>query len=398
MNMFEQDTVSSSLVPRQIVFGDGSSQTAATHLQNWSVPPGQVLVVADAAISSMGVLDPIRCSLEENGFPCTLFKKIAGEPDLAIADELADWARREPFKAVLGVGGGSAMDMAKLAAAFAVNSGRVEDYSGAAVFENSPLPLALVPTTAGTGSEATSVSMFSIEGKKSIILSPQLVPLMAILDPLLTKSLPANMTAATGLDALSHALEAAMSTRANPYTDLHVHKTCQLVAAHLKTVYYDGTQLASRRAMLFAAHCGGVSLNAGVVLGHSVAYTISNRTNLPHGTCCAMSLPYVIAYNSAAVHRRLSALALEAIGLEDADPRGLVHWTSTLTADLGIPLSLRDAGLSEDDLDAMIKECLKRYPRPNNPVPLEEKRLAGMYLAFLEGDPLGYYDRVVRQS
>ncbi|MCF8104462.1 MAG: iron-containing alcohol dehydrogenase [Desulfohalobiaceae bacterium] len=394
---FQQDTASSCLVPRQIVFGDGASRTIADHLKNWSVSTGQVLVVSDAEISKMGFLDPVMDALQKGGFSCSFFDEIAGEPDLFIANELVNRVRRDPFTAVVGVGGGSAMDMAKLAAAFAGNPGQVEENLGPAKFEHQPLPLALVPTTAGTGSEATAISMLSVDDKKSIVLSPHLVPLIAVLDPLLTRSLPPKVTAATGLDALSHALEAYMSTRANPYTDLHVYRTCQIIAAFLKKAYEDGTDLEARRAMLFAAHSGGICLNAGVVLGHSVAYTISNRTHYPHGTCCAMSLPYVLAYNSSACLERLKALAFEIIGLEDASPKNLVTWVSSLATDLGIPGSLQEIGLSLNDLGEMVDECLNRYPRPNNPVALEEKRLTKMYKAFFEGDPLGYYDRIEQE-
>ena len=281
------------------------------------------------------------------------------------------------------------MDMAKLAAALAVNTGEVRDYFGATNFRNQPLPLVMIPTTAGTGAEATGISMLSAEGRKVIILSPQLVPFAAVLDPQLTLTLPPGITASTGMDALSHALEGFMSVNAGPFTDSQALSTMAVISRWLKDVYMDGSNIEGRRAMGFAAYTGGLCLNAGVVLGHSVAYTIANRAKMSHGVSCAMALPFTVAYNIPAVSDRLSMAAAQVTGQSDASPADLALWISDLNSFLKIPGTLKEIGLNKEDLGKMEEECLTRYPRPTNPMPITREALKIFYDMMFEGDIKG---------
>ena len=291
----------------------------------------------------------------------------------------------------MGLGGGSAMDMAKLAAALATNAGEVGDFMGAVRFERAPLPLVLVPTTAGTGAEATRVSMLSVGGQKAIIVSPQLVPSAAVLDPNLTLSLPPSVTASTGIDALSHALEALMSTNSSPFTDAASLSAVSVIARWLPVAYREPSNLEARRAMLFAAYQAGLSLNAGVVLGHSVAYTVANRARLPHGVTCAVALPYCAAYNARAVKNQMERVAAcLPQGARVESVNDVVRWLASLNKALGIPASLQEVGVERRDLPAMADECLSRYPRPNNPVPVEREGLLELYDHLFTGDIGGY--------
>jgi alcohol dehydrogenase class IV len=394
MIFFDNPGVGTVTTPRQVMMGDGASAKLADLLKGWQVQPARVLLVADHEVTKLGLIDAIKGPLVAGGFEAAVFDAIVGEPLLETALDLTDFARGQAFGAVVGVGGGSAMDMAKLAAALITNTGGVKDYLGAVTFPKAPLPLALVPTTAGTGAEATSVSMLSIEGRKSIVVSPQLIPQAAVLDPSLTLSLPPQVTAATGLDALSHACEAYMSIRANPFTDGHALTAAGIIARWLKTAYEDGANMEARRAMIFAAYLGGLCLNAGVVVGHSVAYTISNRTRTPHGISCTMALPYTILLNRQVKPERLKALAEVALKSPGATAEDLALWIDDLNACLGMPRSLKEIGIEAAGLDEMVEECLTRYPRPTNPVALSRERLKPLYEAMHAGDVRGFAQTV----
>ncbi len=395
---FSNPTSVSVTTPQHVVLGDGSSSQIPQLLSNWKIPPSDVLIVSDPEVIKLGLLEGIKGSLHQAGYEPDIFDEISGEPTLKTAENLASAVRRKPFRSVIGVGGGSAMDMAKLASAMATNKIEIRNFLGAVTFPNEPLPLTLVPTTAGTGAEATAVSMLSVDGRKAIVLSPQLIPLAAVLDPLLTLSLPANVTAITGLDALSHALEAFMSRKANPFTDTHAVAATGLIADWLKAAFDNGRNLEARRAMSYAAFLGGLSLNAGVVVGHSVAYTISNRTHLPHGVSCALALPYTIAFNISAREVRLRKMAEIVIKNPAASATDLALWVDYMNSYLGMPRSLSDVGLGPSSLDEMVEECLTRYPRPTNPVELSRERLKPLYEAMLAGDVEGFATRCAQHA
>lgn len=388
MISFDSSKVGACLSPRQVLVGDGAAAQIGDVLGNWQVAGENVLMVADKEVVRLGLAEKVRKPLAEAyGVDC--FDEITAEPTLETAQSLAAFARRKPYAAVVGVGGGSALDMSKLAAALGANSGDVTDYLGVTRFDETPLPLVAVPTTAGTGAEATAVSMLSVEGRKTIVLSPQLVPFAAILDPLLTATLPPKITAATGLDALSHALEGFMSVNANPHTDTHAMATITMVARWLQTAFENGADLEARRAMIYAAYTGGMCLNAGVVLGHSVAYTIANRARTPHGVSCAMALPYTMAFNLPAVSERLALAAGHVLGRADTTAEDLAIWVGDLVAALEIPLSLKEIGLQEADLGPMAEECLNKYPRPTNPTSITAERLKVFYEKLYHGDVRG---------
>lgn len=386
MISFAKNNVYNCLSPRQLMLGDGSAGQVEKLLTGWQISGGDLLLVADREVVKLGLDRKVVEPLEAAGFTVACFDGIVGEPTLEIAEALTEFARQKPFKAVIGMGGGSSLDMSKLAAAMALNQGEVTDYLGLTSFAKAPLPLINVPTTAGTGAEATAVSMLSVRGRKAVVLSPQLVPLATVLDAELTKTLPPQITAATGMDALSHALEGFMSVNASPFSDTQALTTMSIVARWLKPAYEDGSNMEARRAMIYAAYTGGLTLNAGVVLGHSVAYTIANRCHLPHGVSCAMALPYTIAYNLKAIPERLSQAAGLVLGKDKAQPVELVNWVADLIAALGLPRSLGEVGITESDVPAMITECVERYPRPTNPAPIDAQRLKVFYETMVTGD------------
>jgi alcohol dehydrogenase class IV len=389
---FSADTVHDCGFPNRALMGDGVSAKIPDLLAEWGVTGGSVLFVVDKEIVKLDLHQTALKALKEKGYGVEVFDEITTEPQLETAEALVTLSRDNPYGAVIGFGGGSAMDLAKLAAALSVNTGKVTDYIGPVIFKNAPLPLIAVPTTAGTGSEATAVSMLSVEGKKAIMVGKQFIPKAALIDPKLTMSLPGKITAATGMDALSHALEGFMSVKASPFTDPFA-LTCTLtIRDYLKRAYDNGADAEARRAMGYAAFLGGICLNAGVVIGHSIAYTIANRMHVSHGLSCAMSLPYAVAFNIPAMPKRISALAVQVTGETDADPGGLAVWVDELNARLDIPRTLPEVGISESDLPDMVEECLNRYPRPTNPREITRKRLEVMYRHMFTGDVTGCVD------
>jgi len=246
------------------------------------------------------------------------------------------------------------------------------------------VPTILIPTTAGTGAETSQNSVVTVGSRKAFANKhPQLLAAGIILDPLLTHSLPASVTAHTGLDALSHCVEAVLSTNAGALSDLAALQGIAAIVRSLPRAYASGSDADARAEMLLGAFLGGLALNAGMVLGHSLAYTIANRLHMPHGLTCALALPYAMTYNREAAAARLRQIG-EAAGWDSADP---VARTQSLCQDLAIPEALRGLGMDRDVLPDLVAECLEFYPRPNNPRPLEPEPLLSLYTAMWEGRP-----------
>ena len=347
----------------------------------------QILLVIDADVARLGVATPAQAALAEVG-TVEVWSPPPGEPTLATARELTAHARSLRPNIVVGLGGGTALDLAKIAAAAVTNDGPTDGFIGVNAIANDPVPMVLIPTTSGTGSEVTGVCLLNADGRKAVVNSPRLIPLAAILDPLLTVSLPKSQTAATGLDALSHALESLLSTRATALTVGAANGATDLIASYLEPAYLDGNDVAARRALLYGAHLAGLALNAGVVIGHSIAYTIANRVNLAHGVTSALALPFCLRYNAAPGSRRLAG-AIDRMRAEgDIDTLSLA--LRALASRIGIPQSLRDVGIKRSDIPRMVTECMESYPRPNNPVRIEQRELTDLYEHLYDGDVNAY--------
>jgi alcohol dehydrogenase class IV len=380
------------LVPRQflgparVLFGVGAVGEAGRLLQELGVSDGRVLVVTDVTVSRLTISGRLGAILQEAGFQTVEFSEIRGEPSLEIAEFAVRTARTVDPVAVVGIGGGSALDTAKLAAALLSNPGTVADVlEDPTRLTEPPRPLVLVPTTAGTGAEASRNVVVIREGRKAFLGSSRLVPSAAILDPELTLTLPRDITAYTGMDALSHCVEAILSANGNALTDAIALEGMRLVHRYLPAVVERGSDLEARGHMLVAAFLGGLALNAGMVVGHSIAYTLANRLGLPHGLSCALALPYAMEYNAAAVPERLVWIA-RAFGA-GSEPQEAVRAVRALAQTIGIPRAWRDLSLARDTLPDLVEECLVRYPRPNNPRPLDRASLLRLYEAGWVGEP-----------
>lgn len=382
---------SSYLGPREVLSGPGASAAVSELLKKWGIAQGPILVVRDTAVAGLNLGAAMIDALAAAGFTPVLFDDVKTEPTREIAHAVLERARESHAIAVIGMGGGSSMDLAKIGATYAHGSETIDAIIDGVSKASDVLPLVLIPTTAGTGAEATRVSMISVNDHKRIVLSHHFVPLVAVLDPVLIASLPPSVTASGGLDALSHAFEAFISTNATPLTESASRSAIRTLATALQRAYDDGKDAAARAETLTAAHLAGWSLNAGVVVGHSIAYTIANRTHLPHGITTGMSLPYALAYSLPKVEGRLLEVAESLPGLPSASVSvtGLLTWIRDLGDHLGAPTSLDKAGIPADQTAAMAQEVVRDYPRPNNPVPLEEHRLTTLLEHFHQGDLVG---------
>ncbi len=366
-----------------VVMGRGAVKEVGTLLKDLGAIDGTVAVITDATLAKLGLATRVQENLSTAGIESVLYSDIAGEPTEEVGVSVVGVARRVKPKAVVGIGGGSALDMAKLAAIMVTNAGAVADFFGGKVLANPPVPLVLIPTTAGTGAESSRNAVLSRHGQKAFLSSRHLVPAAAILDPELTLSLPPNVTAWTGMDALSHCVEALLSTSSTPLTDAVAVRGIQLIREYLPLAHREGANLQARAQMQVGAFLGGYALNGGMVVGHSIAYTLANRLHLAHGLTCALALPHAIAYNAAAAPERVTVLA-RALGVDGGAP-AVVREVRRLGASVGIPAAWQALGLAREDLPALVDECLTKYPRPNNPRPLDPNSLLRLYEAAWAG-------------
>ena len=371
--------------PSEVFIGDGATGEIGSMVAGWNLGGGPVLLVCDSTVADLGLSTRVLQATAAGPHRVDVFDGITSEPDLATATAVTRKVRDDDYVAVIGLGGGSSLDLAKLAAGLATNEGDVLDAVGVNRLANPALPLLLIPTTAGTGAEATRIAMISHDGEKRIINDVQLIARGVVLDPTLVSSLPRPVTASTGMDALSHAIEAALSTNATALSTRSSFEAVELLSGSLPQSYRNGDDLEARRGCLMGSYLAGLALNAGSILGHSMGYTIANRVKVPHGISVAMALPYCTAYAASAATQRIDTLFARA-GQAASDHDDIYGWIDALLREFDVPTSLREIGLTQADAAEMADECLNRYPRPNNPTPLEADRLADLYRFMWHGE------------
>lgn len=250
--------------------------------------------------SEIPALEAIKLDLQANGIDYYVFDQVKGEPDLYIIEKGKLALISEKCDGVLAIGGGSVIDSAKAIAMLVSNGGSIEEYQmdGKPIVEDTPLLIA-VPTTSGTGSEATRVSVIYNNNNqlKKSVYSPCMIPDIVVLDPELTISLPADKTASTGIDSLSHAIESYVSLNANTYTELFSIKAIGLIARSLESAVMNGKNIQARSDMMLAAYMAGCALTAGIGLAHIVAQPIGGIFKIPHGEACSIYLPLSMEIN-----------------------------------------------------------------------------------------------------
>ena len=313
---------------------------------------------------------------EENAAIVGVFGGVEQNPQLSGIVETVRLCRETKADAVIGIGGGSSLDTAKFAAAIALGDGEAEEYyRGARPFPDKRLAIIAVPTTAGTGSEVTQVSVVSHGTEKKTINNPVFMPRCAIVDPLMTVGVPPRTTMNTGLDALAHALEGYWSRSHQPISDLMAIEAVRIILANLEKAYRDGSDKEARASMAYAALLGGLSFALPkTAASHACSYPLSEDYHLPHGEACAFTLDSLVRINA---DERLDYLC-HAVGLSGTDE--LADRIDALKALGGLRTRLSDLG--EVDLDKLCRDCAAHPLMNNNPVRLDEQSLRRMFEAL----------------
>lgn len=321
------------------------------------------LLVTDADVKEAGVLEPARAALAETGCSVQVYDGVKPEPKLAMPIEVGDRLREGDHDLVVGIGGGSSMDTAKFGAVLAAHDEPPREMLGMGNVPGPGRPVALLPTTAGTGSEVTHIGVFADEadaGAKKVVYSPHLFADVAIVDPDLTATMPAGVAAATGMDALTHAVEAYVTRLRNPYTDVLARGAIELIGANLRAAVHQGDVNAdARHAMSLAATLAGQAfVNSGLGAVHALTYPLGMAFELGHGRANAILLPHVMEYNVPTESGRFADIATllgeeRAAGESDRAfaYRG-VGAVFDLLGDIGIPTAIGDLGdLDESDFE-----------------------------------------------
>jgi alcohol dehydrogenase len=349
------------------------------------------LLVTDRGIVDSGLLKTIRQQLIEADIATLVFDRVQPNPSTGMLDEGARMAREWEPAAVVAVGGGSVLDASKGIALMAANEGAAVEFD----YRNEPArpgrPLVAVPTTAGTGSETNSFGVIENETthRKMYVGHASVLPHAVILDPELTRGLPAGPTKATGMDVLVHALESLSSPSNNPYAEGINLQVVRMAAQHLPRAAADGSDLEARAQMLLAAHMAGLAFaTTGLGIGHAIAHALGARIGATHGIALAILLPYVLRFNlpvcTPAYARAAWALGVSTRGGDEtADAEATVECICRLTLDLGMPQSLREIGFDEALIPTLIPdvlgdEVLANTPRLPGPGELEALLLAAL--------------------
>jgi alcohol dehydrogenase class IV len=368
--------------PTRIIFGAGEISKLGSEAAALGV--SRVLVVADPGVEKNGLLNAPLSALSKAGLVGHVFTRVDGNPtEQNIEDGAREFAAARA-EAVVAVGGGSPMDAAKLIALRAVCDLPFEQLDdaidgGVHVPANVP-PVITVPTTAGTGSEVGRSGVLTVRstGRKTVIFSPRLLAKVAILDPELTVSMPPGVTAATGFDALTHCIEAYLSTGDHPLADAIALGGIELVARHLERAVAEPTDLEARGGMMKAAMMGAIAFQKGLGACHSLAHPLSSEHGLHHGLANALCLPAVIAFNVSAVPERVRR-----VGALLGDPNDAVKAVAALRARVGINGGLAGAGIREEHLLPLSKKALEDACHRSNPRSCSETQLLELYRASL---------------
>ena len=375
----------------QLVFGRNAVDQIGDRVRQMGAR--RVLLVTDQTLLDAGLVDRVSAPLRAADVTVDVFAGGSPEPPLHAVNDAIAAARDCGAEVLLGLGGGSNMDIAKAAAVVLTHGGAVKDYAGDQVVPGPVFPLILVPTTSGTGSEVTAAAVLNDtdQGAKFSILSNHLRARFAVVDPLLTVSCPPAVTAASGIDALSHAVEAytAVDNEAfplpageatiyqgrHPLGDLLAERAIGLIGENLRRAVNDGDDLDAREGMALASTLAGMSFsNSGVAVVHALEYPLNDTVHTPHGVGCGLFLPYVMRFTGPARPQQMARIAEL---LESGDPaqpgdsavERAAAAVEKLNADIGIPLRLRDVGISEAQLPAMadkaftVKRILRVSPR-----------------------------------
>jgi alcohol dehydrogenase len=370
-------------LPTRVEFGPGAARRIGEEAARLGRRP---LLVTDPGVVSAGVVDPLLTLLRESHLDTLTYSDVEANPRAATVDATAAAGREHGADMVIAVGGGSALDTAKGAAAVITHGGAIFDYEGVDRVPGPTVPVIAVPTTAGTGSEVTAWSIVTDTARhyKMAVGGAFLSPRLALVDPELTLSLPPTPTAMTGADALTHAIEAFTARCSNPISDALALYAIELIALQLEAATADGSNLEARSAMLLGSLIAGIAFaNADTAAVHAMAEALGGVFDVPHGVANAVCLPYVMTFNLEAVPEKTARIG-RAMGLSTLDlpvkeaAEAAVEEVRGLLRRLGTP-SLRDLGVTETDIPLLVSIAMMNTGNIDNPVEVDEESFTMLF-------------------
>lgn len=379
-------------MPENVRFGVGAHKSLPDEVRR--IGARKIGLISDKGLEKAGVVDKIKNLLESLALPIATFTDIQGEPSFSLLRNAIDHLKQEECDLIIGIGGGSAMDVAKTTAALIPIEDDTDYISGTTVVENRGIPCILLPTTSGTGAEVTMNAIFADEERevKRGLVSPALLPTLAIVDPSLTLSCPPKVTAASGVDAFTHAIESYIAVKATPLTKIYAEKAMKLFPNYITKAVHHGNDLEARIGMSWVSHLAGVSLaNAGVGAVHALSYPLGGKYHIEHGVANALLMPYVFDVIGKTCMAEMVDIA-SLLGIGDYRKRpfeaqgAVVNYLYHLLHDLDLPISLQELGIKEQDLPQLAVEASKiDRLLLNTPYKLTEKKILNIYQKAFNG-------------
>jgi len=388
--------LSSIFLPVRIEFGIDSSTRVGSEFS--SLKCKKVMVVSDKGVIDSGLLEGITKSIAENNIEIALYDGVLPDPNIECVENAKNFYISEKCDGILAVGGGSSIDTAKAAGMLVTNQEPITNMAGVGNVKNQLPPLITIPTTCGTGSEVTNVTVVTDENHfKMPIVSSYLIPKVAILDPSLLLSLPPKLVASTGMDALTHAIEALTNNIQNWYADSCALEAIRLIGKSLRPATANGN-ITDLSQMLYASTLAGVAFTISRLgLVHAMSHPISGLAGVPHGVANAVLLPYVMSFNSIG-NPQGYAMVADALGVqkqenEIAAARAGVEEVIKLNHQLGIPKSFKELGVNEELIPQMIEDTFKSGNVAINPRRVTKNDVEQIYKKSFSGEsPLGFME------
>jgi len=381
-------TIRNFLLPPEIIYGAGAVEKTGAATRK--LKGNKVLVVTDEVMVNTGLAEKVIRGLENSGLGYSIYDQVSMEPTIEFVEEGLGVFKQNECDCIVAVGGGSPIDAAKAIAVMVNNPGSIKDYMGIEKIKNKGVPLMAVPTTAGTGSEATRVTIITDTSTdtKMLLLSSHLTPDVAVVDPLLTLSKPKGLTAATGIDALTHAIEAYVSIKAQPMTDIYALSAIKLISGNLRQAWANGNNLEARENTMLGSLQAGIAFsNSSVALVHGMSRPIGANFHVAHGDSNAALLGEVMDFSVIGNPARFARIAL-AMGeniegltnLEAAEKA--VTAVKRLISDIKIP-SLKELGVNREELERlapkMAADAINSGSPGNNPRQATEEEIIDLY-------------------
>jgi alcohol dehydrogenase len=353
------------------------------------------LIITDQGIVNVGLIQTLDAAFKKAGKEYFCFDQVVADPPEHIVLSAVDYAKEIKADGIIGFGGGSSLDTAKLVALLANSDEQIADIYGVDAIRGQRLPLILIPTTAGTGSEVTPIAIVTTgDTTKAGVVSTTLLPDIALLDASLTLGLPSHVTAATGIDAMVHAIEAYTSAiKKNPYSDLLAKQALTLLSNNILEATFNGTNVEARQAMLLGACLAGQAFaNAPVAAVHALAYPLGGHFHIPHGLSNALVLIQVMNFNlshCADLYAELAPSISETIDLDGSNKQiaqALINVIAGLIKQLKLPVTLAEMGIGESDINTLAKDAmLQTRLLVNNPKPVTLEDVKQVYRQAHQG-------------